>query len=394
MKITCVTGLALAAAALFGQSVKEDTFQGRRAFVLENSVIRVSTLPGGGFIGEIRLKSPDPRKSVNPLRVPHYQTIDPFAYDQAKHGALYGTDIQRRLMSGYMGHFLCFPQYGPTSEAEFRQDLGQHGEALAVEWKRRNVENPAGTATLAYGADLPRNQFRVERTISLTAGETVGYVEESVENLTAFDRPVDWVQHITFGPPFLQPGKNYVDAPVVKVAMSTGPDVREGTWPETDENGKRIDLRLFPETPHSGRYRAWLLDRSRPRVWFTMYNPDYPVLIGYVFPTTGNEWIGDWQENQRAMQKPWEGKVTARGIDIGTTPFAAGLRRSVDRGPLFGVPCFRWIQARERVSQSYLFFLAEIPPGFRGVADVRTGDGHITLVERETGKQISIRSSR
>ena len=99
------------AATLFGQSASfhEDTLHGRRAFVLENGRMRLSTLPGGGFIGEVRFLSDDPKKSVNPMRVPHYQTIDPFTYDVAKHGDLYGTGIQRRLMSGYMGHFFVPP---------------------------------------------------------------------------------------------------------------------------------------------------------------------------------------------------------------------------------------------------------------------------------------------
>ena len=209
--------LALAV-PLFGQgaSFHEDTLHGRRAFVLENDKIRVSTLPGGGYIGEIRFKSGDPKKSVNPMRVPHYQTIDPFTFDLAKHGSLYGTSGQRWIMSGYMGHFLCFPFFGGSSGAELGYGLGGHGEALAVEWKQRKVETGEAGVTLRYTAELPLTQFRVERAITLLPDETVGYVEESVENVARFDRPVQWVQHITFGPPFVEVGKSQVDASVVK----------------------------------------------------------------------------------------------------------------------------------------------------------------------------------
>src|ERR1035441_9741208 len=93
MRIATCLCLPLAALALYGQtaSFHEDTLHGRRAFVLENDQMRVSTLPGGGFIGEIRFKSADLRKSVNTMRVPHYQTIDPYSYDIGKHGDLYGT---------------------------------------------------------------------------------------------------------------------------------------------------------------------------------------------------------------------------------------------------------------------------------------------------------------
>ena len=81
MRIATGLCLLIAALALYSQtaSFHEDTLHGRRAFVLENDRMRVSTLPGGGFIGEIRFKSPDPKKNVNPMRVPHYQTIDPYS---------------------------------------------------------------------------------------------------------------------------------------------------------------------------------------------------------------------------------------------------------------------------------------------------------------------------
>ena len=371
-------------------SFQEDKLHGRRAFVLQNGRMRISTLPGGGFIGEIRFLSPDPRKSNNPMRVPHYQTIDPHTYDVSRHGALYGTDVQRRLMSGYMGDFLCFPYFGPSSKAEFALDLGQHGEALAVEWKRERVTVQDGDVTLVYSAELPKTQYRVQRSITLPAAETVAYVEESVENQAQFDRPFQWVRHVTFGPPFLELNKTFADAPVAKTAVRDGRAFREESWPllKTPE-GEILDQRVF-----SGRTGTWLLDTSGPKVWFTIYNTEYPVLLGYIYESQSNPWVLDWQENMRAKQIPWEGKVVARAICIGDSPFASGLQDAVNRGSLFGVPVFRWIGARQRLTQRYLFFLAEIPLGFQGVSSLRLESGRILLTERGTGKVISVPSGR
>jgi len=379
-------------ATLFAQSASfhQDTLHGRRAFVLENGRMRVSTLPGGGFIGEIRFISDDPKKSVNPMRVPHYPTIDPYAYDIARDGDLYGTGIQRRLMSGYMGHFLCFPHFAASSPAEFRQDYEQHGEALAVEWKLQGAEPRAGGVTLRYSADLPMTRYRVERSITLPADETVAYVEESVENLLPFDRPMQWVQHVTFGPPFLELNKTYADASVAKAVLRRGTEMTaEASWPRLqDADGQTVDLRVF-----SGRSNTWLTDQSKPRVWFTMYNSDYPVLIGYIFESAPNPWVFDWQENQRATEKPWNGKVIARAVCIGDST-VSGLRNAVEKGSALGVPVYSWIEARQRRTQHYVFFLAEIPPGYKGVADLRTEGGRIVLTERETGKTIALKSAR
>ena len=117
---------------------------------------------------------------------------------------------------------------------------------------------------LVYSADLPKTQFRVERAITLPANETVGYVEESVENLAMYDRPIQWVQHVTFGPPFLELNKTFVDGSVAKALVRQGPEFREGTWPESKTaDGQVTDLRVF-----SGRTGTWLMDRSKPKVWF------------------------------------------------------------------------------------------------------------------------------
>jgi hypothetical protein len=369
-------------------SVRETVLHGRRAFTLENSQMQLSTLPGGGFIGEIRFKGDDPRKNINVMRVPHYQTIDPYTYDMARDGDKYGRGIQRRLMSGYMGHFLTFPHWAASSPAELAQDYGQHGEAIAVEWKAQRFDVVDGKSTLVYGADLPKTEFRVQRTITLPADETVAYFEESVENLTAFGRPVEWGQHITFGPPFVALGRNFVDASVSKI-VARGPNAGGlDTWPVmTDAQGNTRDLRAY-----SGSGSTWLMDGSKPHVWFTMYNSDYHVLIGYIFESAPNRWVLDWQENQRVQEVPWDGKVVARAICIGDS-VVSGLRQAVQRGSQLDTPTFSWIDARERRTQSYTMFLAEIPDGFRGTADLKIQPGRITIVERGTGTEISLKAS-
>ena len=58
-------------------SVTKTKFQGREAYALENGIIRISMLTGGGYISEARLKSSDGKEMINPMRVPHYKTIDP-----------------------------------------------------------------------------------------------------------------------------------------------------------------------------------------------------------------------------------------------------------------------------------------------------------------------------
>ena len=244
--------------------------------------------------------------------------------------------------------------------------------------------------TLSYAADLPLTRYRVERAITMPSDETVAYVEESVENKLAYGRPMQWVQHVTFGPPFVAMNKTYADAPVFRVMAGRGRDATLGaSWPEkTSSDSTTADPRVF-----SGRGSTWLLDGSNPRVYFTLYNTEYPVLIGYIFETQSNRWILDWQENQSVKVTPWNGKGIARGICIGDSTIS-GLRSAVEQGNVASVPVFSWIGARERRTKEYAFFLAQIPLGFKGVASLQVEDGRINIQERDTARTISIKAGR
>ncbi len=385
--------LMIAAAAGLGAQTlqwREGRVHGRDAWVLENGRMRIAILPGGGHLAEIRLTTGDPWKDINPMRVPHYPTIDPHRYDPAQHDARYGADPHRWLSSGYMGHLLCFPIYGPPSAEEARAGLGNHGEAPVVEWRRIKIEKEDDALTLWYGADLPKTQFRVERAVTLRAGQRQVRVREWVENLAAWDRPFQWMQHATFGPPFVEPGKTVLDASATRGRVAEGdPATRslrpgvEFSWPYgVDWEGKPADVRVMQARPRAGTYAALRLDPQRKEQFFTLFHPAYRVLIGYVFPAEGNPWLADWQENGSNRFKPWDGKVVARGLEFGNSPFAEGLKKAVLRGSLFGAPAYGWIGARERISNEFTVFLEEIPKGFRGVAGARTEGGVVRMSGR------------
>ncbi len=371
-------------------TLTRDNVAGREAWVLDNGQFRISALRGGGHLAEIRLVSDDSRKSLNPMRIPHYPTIDPNTYDPAKHDAIYGDDPHRWLSSGYMGHLLCFPIYGPPSADEARAGLGNHGEAPIVEWKEIGVERQPNAITLRYGADLPKTQFRVERAITLRAGDRFARVEEWVENLANFDRPVNWMQHATFGPPFVEPGKTIMDVAAHRGLVTRGRPESASLkldspveWPNgTSIDGAPVDLRRFQRREHAGTYVALLLDTNRPTQFFTMRHSEYRFLIGYAFPAEGNPWIADWQENRSNRQRPWNGQVIARGVEWGSSPFAEGLRNSVERGQLFGAPTYRWIGGRQRLKTEFVVFVVEIPDGFPGVRDVTLDHGAPVIVPR------------
>jgi hypothetical protein len=316
--------------------------------------------------------------------------MEPYEYDAAKHRQQFGSAFG----AGYMGYMMCFPSFGPPSSPdEARNGLGGHGEAATVEWKLTKAPvADSGGVTLSYGADLPKTQYRADRTITLPAGESILYIEETFESLAAFDRAYNRDGHATFGMPFVDLGKNFFDTSARKGVIEVRPNHsllsgREIQWPDgVAPNGRTVDLRGIQNAPQTNTFYALLADASRETNYFTLYNTDYPVLIGFLLPTRDHPWIIDWQNNQTTR--------FTRGIEFGTSPFDEGLRKSVDRGTLLGVPSYQWINGRGKVTVRYAMFLAEIPPDFKGVANVERTAGAVVITERETKRQIRIVSSR
>jgi hypothetical protein len=337
---------------------------------LENSIIRLSICRGGGHVGEIRFLQGNAAQTVNPLRVPHYQTMEPYDFDDVQHAAFYQPGALGRFLAGYMGHLLCVPEFGGPSEASI------------TEWVAGECAVTAEQMSFECQTTLPESLFLVGRTLSLSANSSVVRVEEWVENLAPFGRPFHWVQHVTFGPPFAEPGKQFMDMSNAWWAGSRGSreviEKRDG-WPYSMNGTQRIDGRPFHAGPGTSSYNAFLFENKNLHSYFTMYHCGFPLLIGYIFPNADNPWILDWQENCSNQQKPWDSRVVARGIEFGTTPFDEGLQSSVLRGRLLDTPIVRWIDARARLTTSYLIFIAEIELAFAGVTDIRLTDDSILV---------------
>ena len=339
---------------------EEAQIYGRPGWIIETAKLRVALLRGGGHIAEVRLLSNNPRLSINPMFIP--------------------------TGNGYMGHLVCFPHFGPASAEERAQGLRGHGEAGSVDWQQtRPPQITTEGITFFYGAELPKTHYRIERAVTLKSGETSVHVEEWIENLASYDRPYNRDQHATFGAPFVAPGKNVLDMSgtrgMTDPKRTAGGKWVEGRlfpWPDAPTEDATVSLREFHAVPGGQVYTPVLTDRSRPQSWFTLYNTEYPLLVAYVFPTADHPWIIDWQNQPRADST--EG--TARGIEFGTSPFDEGLRKSVERAQLLGVPTYRFIGARERLSTTFTIALSEIPVGFVGVGDVRIENGKFIVVTR------------
>lgn len=330
----------------------------REAATIENDVLRVTVLREGGHVAEILHK----KTGVNPLWVPPWPTMEPSRYDAAKHPE-YGADAESKLLAGIGGHNVCLDLSGTPSEDEAAAGITTHGEAPVAAY---TFTETAGA--LEMHATLPLHGLAFTRTLRLE-GDRLRF-RETVENLTALDRPIAYTQHVTLGPPFLERGTTEFRIPGMKSmtypADFSGPDGylaigEEFRWPHAPrrDGGGTVDMRRLQDVAASGGFTAQLLDRRLEKAWFLAWSPESKLLFGYEWNRADFPWIGIWEENHSRQTPPWNGQTLTRGMEFSVSPFPESRRAMIDRRDLFGVPGYRWLPAKGRITVEFSAFARE-----------------------------------
>lgn len=353
----------------------------------------LAVLESGGHICELQLNSvPD----VNPLWRPQWRTIDPQRYSPGRHRRLYGPPPDGKLLAGLAGHSVSFDHFGPPSKEETAAGLTTHGEAPCLRWNRRRT---GVGASLRYGCRLPNAQIELEREIFLDPSHPVVYCEERARNLSCYDRPLSWNEHVTFGPPFVQPGVTRFDMPATRSKVcppeysdrNTLVADAEFNWPHAPRNaGGQQDLRVGA-AGRFGHYTAQLLDPSLDIGFISACNPDQGLLVAYAFRRADFPWVGNWEESSNRTAAPWSGRTVCRGLEFSTTPFAIPRRETIDRGPLFGESTYRWLPAKSSLSIRFLILLMAVESDFDGARQLQIHQRRAVIKEAgRRGRQLTV----
>jgi len=356
----------------------------RPGYRLEAEWGHVSVLEGGGHICELMLNS---IPGVNPLWKPQWTTIDPTDYSPVKHRRLYGGAPDGKLLAGIAGHSLSFDHFGPPSAEETAAGLTTHGEAPVVKWKR--LPGTSSPLALNYGCTLPHAQIDFRRTLSLDRAHPVIYCEERAQNLSRYDRPISWNEHVTFGPPFLECGATLFDMPATRSIVCAPtyserifiqPDA-EFVWPEAPrKDGGRSNLRTTPDE-RFGHYTSQLLNTGLDVAFISACNPRLKLLVVYAFRRADFPWVGNWEERNNRTEAPWKARTFCRGIEFSTTPFAIPRRETIDRGRVFGETTYCWLAAESELRIRFLIMLFQVPEDFAGVKGFSIDAGTARVIE-------------
>lgn len=350
---------------------------GRQGWELNNDVISLFLMAGGGHIASLRLKG---HKSPNPFWVPSWKTIEPWNYRQ--------RDTQRyavKLLSCIFGHNLCLGAFGDPSPEETRAGLGCHGEAPVNRWRCIRKKVNAGRLVFSYGCVLPIAQMKFVRTIVMEKGSSIVRIRERVANMARRDVPFTMCQHVTFGAPFVEPDVTRFDMSATQGQTFPGrfgnpqrlKPARAFTWPDGPGVRGRIDLRTMGRGRNSDFF-ANLMNPKQEHAWFSAVNPRQGLMVAYVWRRKDFPWLGVWEENRARRTQPWNGQSLTRGMEFANTPFPVGLRKAVDMGTFHGQPTFRWLPALRSVTFDYSLLALSVESDCKGVAHItptRSGFG-------------------
>lgn len=349
--------------------------RGRQGWLLDNDKLSMFLMAGGGNIAGLSLQGLD---KVNPYWAPPWKSIEPWAYNHARDSKRYGI----RLLACIAGHNVCLSGFGDPSDAEAKCGLTCHYEAPVARWSVVRKKIGARGLEFEYGCKLPAAQMSFSRLVSMKKGSGIVTVRETVKNLARRDVPFTMCQHVTFGPPFVEPGVTIFDAPATR--GHTCPDKFASPqrlkinaayrWPDGPGAKGKVNLRLHGRERY-GDYSANLMDLKKEHAWFSIVNPRLGLMLAYVWRRADFPWLGIWEENRSRKAAPWNGKTIARGMEFANSPFPMGLRKSVDLGKFHGQRTYAWLPARGRVAFEYSILAACVGQDCRGIKDILPDGG-------------------
>jgi hypothetical protein len=371
----------------------------RDATRLTNGIVELISLKGGGHLASFRFLAQDGRASENVFWEAPWVTRDPDQSWSEDLSRMYGSEEIGRFLAGYTGHALCVDYFGSPSPESESSGLTLHGEAAIRQW--RTVES-ANSKKIGcrWSVRLPVKQLTFEREIYLEEGQSVAYVQETVSNERDTEHRCDWVQHATFGPPFLREGESTLAASALLGI----------TWPSSYENGSLLapDRQFkWPFAPREGAYgvadlrqpfsvngqgfiAGMQLDTGREHEFVVAVNWTSRLGVGYCFRRCDFAWMTVWEENHTRQNAPWNGTVAARGMEFGTTPLPLGEEANKDCRLIFDSPTGCVLPAHGTKTAKYLIFLFSLPPRVRAIQDVVVIGDFIVLYDDHGELALSI----
>jgi len=357
------------------------------------------SLTAGGHLAAFRLLDQDGCPLQNVLWEAPWTTYDLVPLWSEEMSRLYGPRETGQFLSSFTGHALCLDYFGDPSAEMAVAGLGLHGEAASIRWTviaSANVDN----SRCRLVASLPIAGLTFERDIRLGTGQSVAYIEETVTNNRGIEHRLDWVQHVTFGEPFLQAevstlvtsAQDAMTSPFGYEGHPLLPSNRYFSWPHApcELKSSSVDLRL-PFTQKGRGFLAGL--RLDPRLeieYLLVINWKLRLGVGYCFRRCDFPWMAVWEENCARQDAPWNGNTQARGMEFGTTPLPIAANGGLADERFSDTPRGCNIAAHRKKTTRYVMFLFAVPAEMHSAERVVLASDSIFICDGKGAVSLSV----
>ena len=280
----------------------------------------------------------------------------------------------------FQGHFLCVGRWGSPTEGEKQAGIPHNGEP-ANNWWEADLNSNTNFATMQ--TEAPLEQWKVERSIQLSASEACFEVQETLTNELNTGRFTAIVQHATLGGAFLDENVlvNSNAGAGFNQSLTFGSlSAFEYRWPQAYSDSLKNTIDLTRSNHPGGYVSTHVIDGETG--WATAANPEKGLLMGYVWKTADYPWLHVWHGLK-------DGKLWAKGLEFGTTglgdTFSPEKRAAIT---FHGRNNNLFVDSKSSVIKSYLCFLMRIPKEFSGVDSISYTEKQITVNYRSGVKLV------
>lgn len=219
-----------------------------------------------------------------------------------------------------------FPNaHTPTSDYK-GAPLGLHGEACLLPWQCSIVENTAEKLIVLLEAHMARTPFRLQKHVTLKAGDRGFALEETIANEGAEPLFYNWGHHPTFGAPLLEAGCR-IDLPENTVAITPGytysktarfAEGQRVMWPNVQEkDGQTADAGIVPVRE---RRTSDSFHLEVPEGWVCLRNPRLDLGVGLAWDPAVFPHLWMWQAYGGSEGYPFYGRDYTIALEPFTNP--------------------------------------------------------------------------
>ncbi len=319
--------------------------------VLDNESFSIAVDPFGGAVSEMFLKE----DSLNFLSWKLSQDQMPANNSEG---------------AAFKGHFLCYGRWGAPTEGEIEAGIPHNGHHNNLLWEW-NVSG--GGKKLSMEVRSEKEKFLISRSIQLDEHQPLFHFTERFIHTAAIGRLCNIVQHITLGPPFLNPESRFFSncsRGFLQVNSYPDPSESEYLWPEAkDPEGNSFDLTHFQTDRNFVSTHIF----DEPKGWVIAIDPLSASYLGYIWDSEHYPWINFWNHNQ-------DNSPAAFGMEFGTTGVGRPYPELVAADASFHQRrSFFFLDAGEEVKKEFTGFSGKLKSGYTEVESIKI-DSFITII--------------